>query len=67
MSVQATPSLDPSVFVASLSWALISAVMLANSIRTGGRTDAVVWTLSFVGASVIAAAFFWRLVWGGAS
>ena len=62
MTLQPVPPVDPSVFVVSLSWALISAVMLAQSIRMGGRRAAGAWALSFVGASVIAAVFSWKLV-----
>ena len=63
MTPQYPPPVDVLVFVISLSWAVISAVMFVQSVRMGDRTAAPwFWTLSFVGASVVAAVFFWRLV-----
>lgn len=55
------PPFDPSVLVMSLSWALISAVMFAHSIRMGARTAPWLWSLSFMGVCAIAVVF-WRLV-----
>ncbi len=62
MSTQYPPPVDPAVFVVSLSWAVISAVILAQSIRMGAGRASWIWALSFVVSSVIAGVFFWRLV-----
>ena len=63
MTQQYPPPFDPSVFVMSLSWAVISAVMLVYSLKMEDRTKAPwFWTLSFAGASIVAVVFFWRLV-----
>ncbi len=66
MTPQTMPSGDVLVFVMALSWSVISATMLAYSLRMEDRTKAPsFWTLSFVGASMVAVVFFWRLVGGG--
>lgn len=63
MILQPIPPFDPSVLVASLSWTVISAVMLMYGIRMGDLLSLrLFWTLSFVGSSVIAVVVFWRLV-----
>ncbi len=62
MSTQYPPSAEPVVLMVSLSWAVISAVLLAQSIRMEAGMAVWIWTLSFVVSSVIAVVFFWRLV-----
>jgi hypothetical protein len=46
----------------SLGFASFSAAMLMLSIREEVRPAAWFWAFSFVGTSVIAVVFFWRLV-----
>lgn len=67
MTPHPIPPFEPVVFVISLSWAVISAAILAHSIRMEDQTTKPwFWALSFVGASMVAGVFFWRLVGGAA-
>jgi hypothetical protein len=62
MIPQYPPSVEPAVFVVSLSWAVISAMVLVHTVRMDHGRLSWLWAVSFVASSVIAAVFFWRLV-----
>jgi hypothetical protein len=51
----------PELLGVASTWALLSAVIAAMSVRYGMNRFVLGWTVSFVLASLVAAYAFWRL------
>ncbi len=58
MIPQPVPPFDPSVLVASLSWAVVSVMMLMHSVRMRDRTAGGLWALSLAAVCMVAVVFW---------